>query len=201
MQTNDERNLQRYFDMQEHPEKYTDKELEAMMDELDRLPDVEQAWLQVMEKERGEVKREKQATARISQRWVGKVAAIFVGIIFVSGIAFAAIHFTNRSRGDAAPHPSPYPSQGTTPHGVQSSSVYFDNVPLDSVLTVVSAHYRKVVQYRDETPRRMKLMMTWQPDAPLADFLDRLNAFDGLSLRVENDTIFVMQTSEEEGKR
>ena len=47
----------------------------------------------------------------------------------------------------------------------------------------------------------MKLMMTWQPDAPLADFLDRLNAFDGLSLRVENDTIFVMQTSEEEGKR
>ena len=201
MQTNDERNLQRYFDMQEHPEKYTDEELEAMMDELDRLPDVEQAWLQVMEKERGEVKREKHATARISQRWVGKVAAIFVGIIFVSGIAFAAIHFMNRSRGDAAPHPSPYPAQGTTPHGVQSSSVYFDNVPLDSVLTVVSAHYRKVVQYRDEAPRRMKLMMTWQPDAPLADFLDRLNAFDGLSLRVENDTIFVMQTSEEEGKR
>ena len=50
MQTNDERNLQRYFDMQEHPEKYTDEELEAMMDELDRLPDVEQAWLQVMER-------------------------------------------------------------------------------------------------------------------------------------------------------
>ena len=47
----------------------------------------------------------------------------------------------------------------------------------------------------------MKLMMTWQPDAPLADFLDRLNAFDGLSLRMENDTIFVMQMSGEEGKR
>ena len=80
-------------------------------------------------------------------------------------------------------------------------SVHFDNVPLDSVLTVVSAHYRKVVQFRDEAPRQMKLIMTWQPDAPLADFLDRLNAFDGLSLRMENDTIFVMQMSGEEGKR
>jgi len=40
--------------------------------------------------------------------------------------------------------------------------------------------------------------MTWQPDAPLDDFLDRLNAFDGLSLRLENDTVFV--TNEEEDK-
>ena len=40
--------------------------------------------------------------------------------------------------------------------------------------------------------------MTWQPDAPLTDFLDRLNTFDGLSLSLQNDTIFVIQTNEEE---
>ena len=46
----------------------------------------------------------------------------------------------------------------------------------------------------------MKLIMTWQPDAPLTDFIERLNAFDGLSLSLQNDTI-VVQTNEEEGKQ
>lgn len=203
MQTKDELNLQRYFDMQEHPEKYTDEELEAMMDELDRVPDVEQAWQEVMGREKGKVESEKLATARARERWVGKVAAIFIGILFLSGIAYAAIHIgrqwttTHSQLSVDTPQLSPVNS----PLSPVTPSVHFDNVPLDSVLTVVSAHYRKVVQFRDEAPRQMKLMMTWQPDAPLADFLDRLNAFDGLSLRMENDTIFVMQMSGEEGKR
>ena len=92
MQTKDELNLQRYFDMQEHPEKYTDEELEAMMDELDRLPGVEEAWQEVMERENGIAKSEKWTIARIRQQLVGKVAAIFIGILFLSGIAYAAIH-------------------------------------------------------------------------------------------------------------
>lgn len=46
----------------------------------------------------------------------------------------------------------------------------------------------------------MKLIMTWQSDAPLGDFLDRLNAFDGLSLRLQGDTIFVETTTGEEDK-
>lgn len=203
MQTKDELNLQRYFDMQEHPEKYTDEELEAMMDELDRVPDVEQAWQEVMGREKGKVKSEKWAIARARQRWVGKVAAIFIGILFLSGIAYAAIHIgrqwtiAHSQQSTVTPQPSTLNSHLSP----ANSPVYFDNVPLDSVLTVVSAHYRKAVLFRDEAPRHMKLMMTWQPDAPLADFLDRLNAFDGLSLRMENDTIFVMQMSGEEGKR
>mgnify|MGYP007069931013 CR=1 FL=1 len=208
MQTKDGLDLQRFFDMQEQPEKYTDEELEAMMDEIDQMPDLEDEWQKMMEREQGAVKSEpltrrsqKIATATRFQRWASKVAAIFIGILFVSGIAFAAIHFMNRSHGDAASHLSPSNSQRSTADVQQSSSVHFDNVPLDSVLTVVSAHYRKVVQFRDEAPRRVKLIMTWQPDAPLADFLDRLNAFDGLSIRLENDTIFVMQMSGEEGKR
>ncbi len=190
------------FDMQEHPEKYTDAELEAMMDEIDHVPDVERAWQEVMGREKGKVKSEKLATARVRERWVGKVAAVFVGVLFASGIAFAALHFANRSQGDAASHPSLSSGQGATAEGqLPPSPVYFDNLPLDSILSVVSAHYQKVVTFRDEAPRHMRLMMTWQTDAPLADFIDRLNAFDGLSLRVENDTIFVMQTEGEEGKR
>ena len=33
-----------FFDMQEHPENYSDEQLEAMMAELDKEPDTEAAW-------------------------------------------------------------------------------------------------------------------------------------------------------------
>ena len=35
---------QLFFDMQEHPERYSDEQLEAMMAELDKEPDAETAW-------------------------------------------------------------------------------------------------------------------------------------------------------------
>ena len=39
-------NKQLYRDMQEEPEKYSDQELEAMMDEVDQMADAEEAWQQ-----------------------------------------------------------------------------------------------------------------------------------------------------------
>ena len=183
MQTNDNRQL--YLDMQEHPERYTAPELEAMMDELDREPDVEEAW------QRFEATHHTSKTS--SRRWL-KIAAMFVGVILMAGIALAAIHHVSTKRmAPAAVEVQPLKQEPSSP-------VQFDNVPLDSVLSVVAAHYRKVVLFRDEAPRHMKLIMTWQSDAPLGDFLDRLNAFDGLSLRLQGDTIFVETTTGEEDK-
>ena len=188
MQTKDELNLRRYFDMQEHPEKYTDEELEAMMDELDRVPDMEEAWQELCAKC-------PHSSFPISHASFRKVAAIFIGILLMSGIAYAVIHIGRQWTVAHSPLSTVSSQQSTI-----NSPVHFNNVPLDSVLTVVSAHYRKVVMFRDEAPRHMKLIMTWQPDAPLGDFLDRLNAFDGLSLRLQSDTIFVETTTEEEDK-
>ena len=45
-----DRNKQLYRDMTEEPEKYSDQELEAMMDEIDQMPDVEEAWHLLSEK-------------------------------------------------------------------------------------------------------------------------------------------------------
>jgi hypothetical protein len=85
-----------------------------------------------------------------------------------------------------------------TPTQHDELPVAFDNVPLDSILAVVSAHYGKAVSFRNADLRGMKLIMTWQPDASLADFLDRLNAFDGLSLSLQSDTIVVEEESTDE---
>ena len=39
-------NKQLYRDMQEAPDKYSDQEIESMMDDLDQVPDVDKAWQQ-----------------------------------------------------------------------------------------------------------------------------------------------------------
>ena len=200
-------NRQLYFDMQEHPERYTDEQVKAMMDELDREPDTEQAWQEWVESEKLKVKSEKCRpdsiasrftlhASRSHRRWL-QIAAIMIGVLLISGIAIAAIYM-NRQWTMNDEQRMVVDGQQAENNDSSASPILFDNVPLDSVLGVVAAHYQKVVCFRDEAPRSMKLIMTWQPDAPLDDFLDRLNAFDGLSLRLENDTVFV--TNEEEDK-
>lgn len=180
-----------FRDMQEHPENYTDQQLEAMMDDIDREQDADAAW-QRFESVHHTMKQS-------SYRWL-RMVAMFAGAVFLVGIAFATIHLVRN-------HPS-QPAESKTVN-IQPSSldsqpdeatpVHFDNVQLDSILNVVAVHYAKAVCFQDDSLRCLKLIMTWEPNGSLNEFLNRLNAFDGLSVSVQNDTIVVSQVNEEEG--
>ena len=117
-----------------------------------------------------------------SRRWM-KAAAAFAGVVLAAGIAVAAIyHAQNR--------PAQLPQAKVMP-------VNFTNVNLDSILSVVAPHYGQTVVFRDEEPRQMQFIMTWNPADPLRDFVRRLNTFDGLLLTMQHDTLFVEMKSEE----
>ena len=177
-----------FLDMQEHPEKYSDQQLEDMMDELDRDLDATAAWQRFTDSTSSDKLHGR------SQAWfattVVRKAAIIVGVLFLTGIAIAAWR-ASRPNSVPAPTADTIVHENTAAPSVTVAPTTFDNVPIDSILSVVAAHYGKAVSYRDEELRGLKLIMTWEPEAPLADFLDRLNAFDGLSLSVQGDTIVV----------
>ena len=131
---------------------------------------------------------------QLGQRF--RIAAVFLGAVLLCGLAWAIIPHIISSHTD-----SPQSAQVSTPlprSGGEESSVRFDDVRLDSILTVVSAHYGKAVSFRDEEAKGMKFIMTWDPDRPLSDFIDGLNLFDGLSLTLQRDTIFVETTEDKE---
>ena len=127
-----------------------------------------------------------------------KAAAMFVGILLLSGIAFATIHFLNNTA--VVREDMQYPAHEARISNASQQPVHFDDVRLDSILMVVSAHYGKAVVFRDKEPRSMKFITTWNPADSLAAFIDHLNMFDYLHLTLRSDTIFVEQTSGEEGK-
>lgn len=137
----------------------------------------------------------------LSAKWLQpgqrfRIAAVFLGAVLFCGLAWAIIPRIISSHTD-----SPQSAQVSTPlprSGGEESSVRFDDVRLDSILTVVSAHYGKAVSFRDEEAKGMKFIMTWDPDMPLSDFIDGLNLFDGLSLTLQRDTIFVETTEDKE---
>ena len=112
------------------------------------------------------------------------------------GIAFATRHHIRNSRSVRKDATASAVSHDD--NKVQSSSVVFDDVRLDSILSVVSAHYGKKVDFGSKEAKDMKFIMTWNPDSSLTSFIDLINMFDGLHLSVRRDTIFVETMDVEE---
>lgn len=129
-----------------------------------------------------------------------KIAAVFLGIVFLCGLVFAAIRLVATDPAlevattDTAIETIDSPSEDVM------GTVRFDNVRLDSILSTVAAHYGKNVRFFNDEAKAMKFIMTWKPDAPLTDFIDRLNMFDGIRLSIQRDTIFVEITEGKEDK-
>ena len=55
----------------------------------------------------------------------------------------------------------------------------------------MAQHYGKVVLFRNEEVRTMRLIMTWEPTDSLSSLIGRLNLFDGLQLTLQADTLIV----------
>ena len=84
-----------FLEMQEHPDKFSEEQIDAMVDELDRVPDVESAW-QKFDTEHND--RTKPAQNHSS---LLKIAASFIGVILLSSIAYAAVRvFTKNKEAD-----------------------------------------------------------------------------------------------------
>ena len=203
-----DRNKQLYRDMTEEPEKYSDQELEAMMDEIDQMPDVEEAWHLLSEKLRAksEESSSKHEVARADSSLFTlhssfkKVAAILISIITISGLAFAAVHFMRNHEGkpavteqqsatveartaDAARQPA-----DTT---VSMQPVVFDNVTLDSILPQIARHYGYTVDFRNEQPKSLRLFFTWNPQDSIQKVTEKMNLFEQFHIVLEEQTIII----------
>ena len=186
-----DRNKQLYRDMTEEPEKYSDQELEAMMDEIDQMPDVEEAWQQF--------DRQHVHPVRLMHTW-RKLAAILISIITISGIAIAAVHFVRNHESKPAeteqqsttvetrkPDAHKQPADTT----VSTQPVVFDNVTLDSILPRIARHYGYTVNFRNDQPKSLRLFFTWNPQDPIQKVTDKLNLFEQFHIELEEQTIII----------
>lgn len=184
-------NKQLYRDMQEEPEKYSDQELEAMMDEVDQMADADEAWQQFCQQHMSPVSP--------MHTW-RKMAAILISIITISGIAFAAVHFVRNHEGRSAqtePQPTTVETRMPDTHKLPADTtaiaqpVVFDNVALDSILPQIARHYGYTVNFRNEQPKSLRLFVTWNPQDSIQKVTEKMNLFEQFHIVLEEQTIII----------
>lgn len=188
MQTPDEKK-QMFHDMQEHPEKYSEEQIETMMDDLDRLPNVDTAWQKFRRTEQS-----------ISRRWL-KAAASIIGILMLTGIAYAAVHIISHNAGvDERAQTQEVqninsPKNDATAETLTADSIpqtrIFENTPLDEMVSEIAHYYNKVADIQSEEAHELRLYYKWEPKDSLESVVDDLNHFDRVSLAIEDDKLIV----------
>ena len=128
-------------------------------------------------------------------KWLRLVAAIFVGIILVSGIAIAA--WLASPQPTASTSSQPERLEASLPPSEEMTARAFDNTPLADIMAVVAKHYGHHVAFANDSLRQLRITTTWNEDEPLSAFLENMNELDGLSFTQKGDTIFVEPKQEE----
>jgi len=189
MKTNDH-NKQLYRDMQEAPDKYSDQEIETMMDDIDRVPDVDEAWQQFAQQHI--------PSLRPVHTW-RKVAAMIFGILTLSGIAFAAVHIVRQAQHESQPVTAVEKPQSaniesqplTTDTIAKAGPVVFDNVTLDSIAKSIAAYHHLDMDLQNKQATQLRFYFVWNQEDSLQEVIEKLNMFEQVNLTVEDRKLIV----------
>ena len=133
-----------------------------------------------------------------------KFAAMFVGILMLSGIAYAAIHFVSHYNEPKKQNteviqnsqPSTSSPQLAEPDTIATPQPkLYDNVPLGEIFKELSGYYNVKVVYQNEDAPRLRLFYQWKPEYTLEKVVEMLNNFEWIQIQTENDTLFIRTTA------
>ena len=194
---------QTLLDMQEHPERYSDEQLEQVMAELDKEPDAEAAWRKTLSNSplKGEnkmlpLKGNSHSSLFTLHSSLRRFAAIIVAAAFLGLMSLAGYRvFSDWNKAPQAP------VQADTTTVVKQRFYYdvmdgdtifrFENIRLDSILAVVGRHYNRQVVFHSKQPQQLRLYITCHTTQTLDEFVETLNMFDGFRLIQDFDTLHV----------
>ena len=173
----------------------TQSAIDAARAEEEITDDMIDAEWQRLSDEKQEVRNEKLSLL--------KFAAMFVGILMLSGIAYAAIHIASHYNAPKAQDEVITNSQSSISQSqiVKSDTIaapepkLYDNVPLGDIFEELSGYYNVKVVYQNEDAPRLRLFYQWKPEYTLEKVVEMLNNFEWIQIQTENDTLFIRTTA------
>lgn len=205
--------IQMLLDMQEHPENYSEQELKTMLKdpEVRELMEATALLKQAMIWENS-----RKSTVNVDaewQRFAGqhisdskprrgwmKVAAVFLGVLFVSGITFAAIHIVrmvNSQKSQTVQTEQPMTAKASTTipadtvktDTIAPKIIRYDEATLQKILTDMGEYYRLRVELRNEDAKTLRLFFQWNQRQEASKVLEQLNTFERIHLVLNDSTI------------
>ena len=202
------------FDMQEYPEKYTDEQMEHLLaDEevKEFLRDLAMARMagKKATPKKVDVDKAWKEFSNGSYRNRMKIAASIVGIIFLSGVALAAVQngWFILSSSDKVVEDKTVTQQIANPKQLANDSlkaittepkdslnmnpVVFDNAELGTILMQMADFYNVKVEYMNANTQHVRLFFNWNKTKTLEQNLELLNAFDRIQIEYVEGTLIV----------
>ena len=200
--TDNEDKLTRVLHATEHPEEYTDEQLEELLRDEEcaayyrLMCDASTAFAEMHSESDEEVDAEWQRIAdRHKNRLIlRKVAAVIIAVIVMSGISYAAVRLMQDRQQPVSESiaTTQAPDDLTDMPPVTADSIHtFQNAELQDILTAVSAHYQLQTEYRSGEARHVRLYIKWNKAECVDSLLQRLNKFEKVNLTLSGKQIVV----------
>lgn len=215
------------FDMQEHPEKYTDKQVERLLADEEaqeflrdlamarmagkkatpKKVDVDKAWKEFSEKHNKAKSISNGTNTPYRNRM--QIAASIIGIIFLSGVALAAVQngwlkfavsdkvADNKTTTEQTVKQKPSADDSlkavtAEPNdSLDMKPVVFDNAELGTILTQMTDFYHVKVRYDNADTQHVRLFFNWNKTKTLEQNLAILNAFDRIQIEYAKGELVV----------
>ena len=196
METTSE-NIRQLLEMLDNPEAYTEQEIQ---DIINRDEDTRETYRMVVETKRSSRQRQAEKPIDVDAAWQKfnqkiqpqqhsfdwmKIAASFIGVLFVSGIAFAAIQIVRYTQQNTpkteevvnTPKPADYtPTDTLTTDTIAAPQpIIYDNIPLEKMLPEIAAHYDAKVTFINDEARLLRFYFMWHPQKGIEKVVSDLN--------------------------
>ena len=199
--------------MQEHPERYTEEEIRQLMADEDcrlmyeqmvRGADAVFAEREVAEPHELPSALELNMNRGLSARY--KIAAMFFGVLLLSGMAYAAIKIVKSytKTGEVATTTTEAPVQKTQvpdslltiadeqpSDSIDMQPVVFEGTELSTMLNEIATFHHCEVIFKHEATKRMRLYFTWDKTATIDDVIATFNQFERLHITREDKKLIV----------
>ena len=129
-----------------------------------------------------------------------KIAAMFVGVLMLSGIAYAAVHILrSQETGDRSQETTAIantrPATVNAPLAESDSttmqSVVFEDAELATILNEIATFYQVELVYKKEASKHIRLYFTWDKKKTIDDVIETFNKFERFHIIRENKKLIV----------
>ena len=212
-----ENETNKWLDAQLHPELYTDEELNHLLTEQageemsllkraltskeakDNL-NIEEEWKNWEESHAANSSLEETSLSSKHQAWL-KIAAAFVGLIMLSGFAYAAYyvispHETNQQLAatDSLQQDSSKEQKTASTQTWQkiepskNAPIIFEDAELATILNYISEKAKVKVEYRNAASAHIRFYLQWESQDTLGDIIDKINHFQKVHVVFDEST-------------
>ena len=206
-------NIRQLLEMLDNPEAYTEQEIQ---DIINRDEDTRETYRMMVEAKRSSRQHQANKPIDVDAAWQKfnqkiqpqqhsfgwmKIAASFIGVLLVSGIAFAAIQivrYTQQHTPKTEEVINTPKSANVTPADTLTTDtiatpqpIIYDNIPLEKMLPDIAAHYDAKVTFVNDEARQLRFYFVWQPQKGIDKVVSDLNKFERLNITLNDNQITV----------